>query len=207
VWAGDFYELWRREDEPRILAHAAPAAPGCRGVRGIARKAEAASATLAAAPAPDSPRFVPSEHPLPFGWAPLPDGSGSVQTVGPGEIRGSLRLPRPGVYEVWLAGSFGRPVRVTIDDREIGSASNQLSQPWNWVGLGRMRVDAGRHRVALVRGGGTLEPGNGDGRRVVGPLVLRPVAAPSALRKLAPEDWRRLCRRAFAWVEAVDGES
>jgi hypothetical protein len=207
AWTGDFYELWRREDEPRILAHAAPTAPGCGSLRGIARKAEAASATLAAAPAPGWPRFVPSEHPIPFGWAPLPDGSGAVQTVGPGEIDGSLRVPRTDRYEVWLAGSFGRPVRVTIDDREVGSIGNELSQPWNWVKLGQVQVDAGRHRVALVRGGGTLEPGNGDGRRVVGPLVLRPAAAPSAVRELPPEDWRRLCGRAFAWVEAVDGKS
>ena len=204
IWSGDFYELWRRDRDPEILAHIAPpASGGCSDLRRLARDARAEDATLAAALAPDSPRFVPAEEPLPFGWAALPDGSGTVQTVGPGEVGGPLRVPRAGEYEVWVLGSFGRPVDAQLDDRELGTVSNELSQPYNWIELGRVRLEAGRHRAELVRGGGTLAPGNGDGRRIIGPLALRPARAPSSVVELAPERWRSLCGRPLAWVEAI----
>jgi hypothetical protein len=65
-----------------------------------------------------------------------------------------------------------------------------------------VRLDAGRHRVTLLRGGGNLEPGNGDGRRVLGPLALRPLRAASEVLELPPARWRSLCGRGLAWVEA-----
>jgi hypothetical protein len=77
---------------------------------------------------------------------------------------------------VWLRGSFGRDVDVTIDGTPAGSARDELAQPANWLDLGSLVLDAGKHDVALVRGGGTLAPGNGDGPRTLGQLVLRTCA-------------------------------
>jgi hypothetical protein len=75
---------------------------------------------------------------------------------------------------VWLRGSFGRAVDVVIDGRRAGSARDELAQPANWLELGSLELSAGPHRVELVRGGGSLAPGNGDGPRTLGELVLSP---------------------------------
>ena len=147
--------------------------PAGRGRRRVAgRGARARRATLR----PGRASRCRSAGP-PCRTAPAP-----VQTVGPGEVGGPLRVPRAGDYEVWLAGSFGRPVEVWIDGRELGAVSDELVQPANWIELGARALDAGRHRVELVRGGGNLAPGNGDGRRArpagCGGRSLRPSELP-----------------------------
>jgi hypothetical protein len=110
---------------------------------------------------------------LPSGWARRTDDADLAQTVGPGEVTSAVTVKRAGPYEVWLRGSFGRGVDVRIDGREAGSARDELAQPANWLELGTVELGAGMHRVKLVRGGGNLAPGNGDGPRTLGSLVLR----------------------------------
>jgi hypothetical protein len=64
-------------------------------------------------------------------------------------------------------------VEVRVDGRQAGSARDELAQPANWLDLGSLELDAGTHRVELIRSGGNLSPGNGDGPRTLGSLVLR----------------------------------
>ena len=114
--------------------------------------------------------------PLPDGWVRREDDPTLVQTAGPGEVSGSVNVARSARYEVWLRGSFGREVDVRIDGRDAGSARDELAQPANWLDLGSLELGAGEHRVELVRSGGSLAPGNGDGPRTLGSLVLRSCA-------------------------------
>jgi hypothetical protein len=146
-WRGHYYDIWSRDG-------------GGGGAGSECRQAELQTARLG----------------LPDGWSVRTDDPSLVQTVGPGEIAGSVKLPSSGRYEVWLRGSFGRDVDVTIDGTPAGSARDELAQPANWLDLGSLVLDAGKHDVALVRGGGTLAPGNGDGPRTLGQLVLRTCA-------------------------------
>jgi hypothetical protein len=91
-----------------------------------------------------------------------------------------VRVPRGGDYDVWLRGSFGRDVEVRIDGRSVGSVGDQLAQPAEWVALGRASLEAGTHEVALIREGGDLSPGNGDGPRTLGSLALTPARGPES---------------------------
>ena len=144
VWSGRYYEIWSRG--------------GGGGTEDSAcREMELRTA----------------RRPLPAGWSRRTDDPTLVQTVGPGDVTGSVEVERAARYEVWLRGSFGRAVDVRIDDRGAGSARDELSQPGNWLELGSVQLGAGRHRVELARGGGNLAPGNGDGPRTLGSLVLR----------------------------------
>jgi hypothetical protein len=145
-WSGRFYEIWSR---------------GGEGAEGVGCQ----SAEL-----PTARRVLPS------GWSRRTDDPTLVQTVGPGSVAGSLDLKGTGRYEVWLRGSFGRAVDVHIDGRGAGSAHDELAQPANWLDLGAVELQSGRHRVELIRGGGDLSPGNGDGPRTLGSLVLRSCA-------------------------------
>jgi hypothetical protein len=203
IWVGRYYELWRQGPGPEVLAHSPAPETGCGELRRLARQARAVDGRLAVASAPRVAQLLPAEQRLPFGWAALPDGSGLVQTVGSGTLSGSLRIPRAGKYEVWLAGAFARPVEVRIDGRRLGAARDELSLPANWIELTKLPLEAGRHKVELVRGGGTLAPGNGDGRRILGPLVLRPTGGSSRVSALPPRRWRSLCGRTLAWAEVI----
>lgn len=149
VWEGRYYELWRKAG---AVATPTAAPPGDRRLSSL----------------------VPAERPLPRGWARVTESPQLLLTVGPGLIEGELSVPSEGRYEVWLSGSFGREVAVRIDGRDAGSVSDELAQPAGWIELGTLRLAAGSHEVELARGGGTLAPGNGDGPRTLGPLVLRP---------------------------------
>jgi len=150
IWTGRYYELWRNE------RRGMPA----RGLGGVA------------CPAP--PVLTAAGRPLPTGWTVTPDHPPLVQTVGQGIVTGTIGPRATGHYEVWIAGSFGRDVVVRIDGRDVGRVGDELSQPAGWVTLGTVALRRGRHRVEIVRGGGNLEPGNGDGPRKVGSVVLRP---------------------------------
>ncbi len=151
AWSGDYYELWTREGG---------GSPG--------------------APAPPVAEFVTADEELPGGWAPRQDDPSLVQTIGPGTVEGRLRVPRAGDYDVWLRGSFGRDVEVLIDGQSAGTVGDELAQPAEWVALGRASLDAGTHEVALIREGGDLSPGNGDGPRTLGSLVLTPARGPES---------------------------
>lgn len=150
AWRGDYYELWTR-------GGGVPETP----VRPVGE-------------------FVTAEARLPAGWTPRTDDPTLVQTVGPGIVSGALRVPREGEYDVWLRGSFGREVEALIDGRSVGSVSDELSQPAQWIALGRVSLPPGRHEVTLVREGGGLAPGNGDGPRTLGSLVLTPAGGPAS---------------------------
>jgi hypothetical protein len=203
AWVGRYYELWRRGSGPDVVAHRSRQQTGCAELRRLARRARAVDGRLAAASTTPLVQLSPAEQRLPYGWAPVPDGSGLVQTVGPGVVSGFVRVPRTGVYEVWLKGAFGRPVEVRIDGHRLGAARDELSQPASWIELNGLPLKAGRHRIELVRGGGTLEPGNGDGRRMLGPVALRPTGESSRVSALPPSRWRRLCGRGLAWAEVI----
>ena len=147
-WSGRYYEVWSRRSS------------GQAALRGEGGEA-------------DCPALPTADEPLPSGWTRRTDDPSLVQTVGPGVVGDSLELAEPGRYELWLRGSFGREVDVRIDGRDVGTARDELAQPANWLDLGSLELDAGTHRVELVRSGVNLSPGNGDGPRTLGSLVLR----------------------------------
>lgn len=148
-WSGRYYEIWSRRG--------GASSAGCQST--------------------GPPAELPTaRRKLPGGWARRTDDPTLVQTVGPGEITGRVELRSSGRYELWLRGSFGREVEVRIDGRRAGAAGDELAQPANWLDLGSLELGSGSHRVELVRSGGDLAPGNGDGPRTLGSLVLRSCA-------------------------------
>jgi hypothetical protein len=141
-WRGRYYELWTR------------------------------GGGAAQPPAEPVAELVTAATRLPPGWSRREDDPSLVETVGPGTVQGRLQVPRAGRYRVWLRGSFGREVEVWIGERRAGAVADELAQPANWIELGGLTLPAGSHEARLVREGGDLSPGNGDGPRTLGSLVL-----------------------------------
>ena len=90
-----------------------------------------------------------------------------------------------------------------VDGRRVGAARDELAQPAAWLQIGELRLAAGVHEVAVLREGGDLSPGNGDGPRSLGSVVLRRREPPVSSVTVPEADWRRLCRRRLASVDVV----
>jgi hypothetical protein len=205
-WSGRYYEIWSRSGGGRTVAQETLRGDGgsgdCRLLRRVASRAGDGS-RLEATRAPVAAELATAEQKLPGGWARRGDDPSLVQTVGPGVVRGSIELDRSGAYELWLRGSFGREVDVRIDGRRLGSARDELAQPANWLDLGTVELAGGRHRVELVRSGGNLSPGNGDGPRSLGSLVVRRREPRAATVSVPPSDWHQLCGRRLLSASAL----
>jgi hypothetical protein len=203
IWTGRYYELWRRERNVPVVAQASPPEIKCADLRRLAGTARRRGARLAAAVAPPFTELAVPRRGRPAGWTPRVDYPFLLQTVGAGRVSGTLAPPAAGLQEVWLYGSFGREVGVRIDGRRVGGVSDELSQPAAWVQIGTVRLGPGRHRIEIVRGGGNLAPGNGDGPRTLGPLALRSAGATTQVVDVPPSRWRSLCYRPLKWVDAI----
>jgi hypothetical protein len=208
---GRDYEVWIRRPQPKVLRHvslgtgASPVAvPACAKVRELARQARAAGARIAAAEGRAPIVFAPSRlSRLPAGWSIDPNEPETIDTVGPGKLEGRVSVPRAGRYELWLEGSFGRPVEVRIDGRRVASVGDVANYRGDSVLLRSVTLPAGTHRVKLTRGGGGLRPGDGGKLWRVGRLWLKPL--PDAPRVLEVEPGRAavLCGRPLDWLEIV----
>ncbi len=208
TFTNDWYEAWRRDPRaPRVLEHlplqeihSATRVPACSDVLALAKRA-AAGDRLVAARRKAMPRLntVTARRSVP--WAPHPYLPEKVTTPTPGTAAKRVVVKNPGRYRAWVAGSFTRPIEVYLDGRRVGAAEgvNNLGQ---WLPAGTVELEAGPHRLALLRGGGNLKPGDGYSGEL-GPLVLEPLERPTSLVELRPKDAGRLCGRPWDWIELV----
>jgi hypothetical protein len=210
----EFYNVWRRQDgAPRVVAHLPlTGQPGertpslCREVRGELRDA-GDEAWVAYALAPDVVQYTAPEAAGPPRW--IQEGP-DFSARGPGKLEGSVALPAPDRYTLWLRGSFGREVRVLVDGEEVGGLRWQQSYPGTYEIVGDVELSAGEHTFQIVRGGGSLLPGTGnevaDTRQttLIGPLAFAP--SPSdRVRYASADDVRDLCRSEVRldWMEVL----
>jgi hypothetical protein len=200
-----FYEVWVREPRgtvadhlPLQLLHRGAAGPRCADVRAFAAAAAPGEALVAARRQPDD-LFDYTADP-PDGWSP---GSvpGVVVPALPADPSGEVVLDEPGTYRVWLRGSTGRPVRISVDGGEVAAASG-VNTPQSWLEAGEVRLNAGRHRVQAVRGGGRLAIGDGfEGE--LGPVALERVGDERLVTVPPADAERALCGRRWDWIERV----
>jgi hypothetical protein len=112
---------------------------------------------------------------------------------------------------VWIRGSFGRRVTVSVDGREIGSLRWRENYPLHYEPLGAVRLSAGRHRFEIVRGGGSILPGTGNEIAAegittrIGPIALVSRGPRPRVRNVSARDGIRVCRggRRLDWIEVV----
>jgi hypothetical protein len=201
---GDFYDVWVRRGQPRVLAHV----PGGRGALPYARIpcAEIHGAARAAGAGgrltfPRTPRLVlidPRRTRHSANWGKLPFG---ITLTGPGRLSASLGVPSSGRYLLWFNGQFARPLHVRVDGRDVGQVAYETGGDGNYARPLEVRLDAGTHDLRLSKGGGTLHPGDSAPSQLF-TIALQPLAG-DTLDSTAASNWRSLCGRPLDWVEAV----
>jgi hypothetical protein len=198
VYAGRWYQVWQRPlAGARPVLGAIPlgnsvqptAAPACGAVLRLARSTPAGG--VLAAVSRTEPQVVSVPSPLPTG-----------------DIAAAFALTRPGLYQVWLGGSFFRRLTTSVDGVRIGSSYEQLNEAGEWTPLGTVRLGTSAHRVTLSYGDAALYPGGGGPGSAgpffpVGPLALAPLESRLPITYVQPSAARSLCGKAWDWIEAL----
>ena len=202
-----YYELWLREDAPRVLEHlplpasgAGSDVPDCREVEAMARRAGAGQELLALG-RPPLAVFDPAKPPArPRSWGDA-DVPGLLVPFSRARARGRVSLPVAGRYRVWVEGGGGRSSVVRVDGRVVGAA-RQINTPSQWLETGQATLSAGSHAVELSVPGGSLRPGDGFPGEL-GRVVLELDRASTRV-SVAPSRARELCGRSWDWIERVE---
>jgi len=204
-----YHEVWRRvRPGNSVLLHEPPppvsTPAACRALAGRVRHAGGVGrARLAYVTAPYARRFPLGGLRQPANWGRERD---SLYVTGPGVASGQIQLSKPGRYQAWLQGTFGRALTIELDGRRVGQLKMRHNYPGQFELVGTARLARGAHRLRLTRGGGNLEPGNGDSDfQQVGPLVLARIGEESPpVRTTSLREAFGLCRRGrLDWIEVV----
>jgi hypothetical protein len=203
-----YYDVYRRAPSAAVvLSHLAGPAPDCDALRADLRHAPS-GAQVAYAPAGAARLLALPGDVLPPGWIASNDDR---LARGPGRIPVTAEVERAGDYDVWIRGSFGRRVAVSLDGRPLGALRWRENYPLHYEPLGYATLAAGRHRFEITRGGGSLLPGTGNEIGAegiitrIGPLAIFPRDARPGVRIVSVRDGLAACRgsRSLDWIEAV----
>jgi hypothetical protein len=205
-----YYEVWSARGRPASREHLgayttnrAAAVLPCGQVRALGARARRAGDELRVALRTEEPQLDPLTAPRTSAWPADSIWPGTVVPVTPGGVAGRVEV-RGGRYRVWVRGSFGRPVRVSVDGRAIGAAKG-VNSPRQWHQVGELRLSPGSHRVVMRRGGGGLAPGDGF-VGTLGPVAFEP-PLPEPIARMPAAKARELCGRRVDWIERVRGTS
>lgn len=205
------YEIARATRHYLLFRRASATAPGTRlqptpGPDGLAsagiRCTNLRPGRVALVRPPASAGVTTTWTPRPASWLlhPAPD-SYLMDTRGVGHISGEIGVPRPGRYEVWVEGSFNRPIDVSVNGVATSGvrATRNASPAAEPAGVVTLRGRTAR--VRLARRGGPLAPGGSNSAagsaQVLGRVWLQLAGTPrveTATRASCDEvasDWTR----------------
>ncbi len=217
AYRGRYYDVWQRTSSPTVIQHlpftnggAGPAPPAsCRTITATAAAAARDHARLAYVPWVSLPTLIPSKALHSLQWSPFTDGplgtpSGYL-ALGQhaGEAADFVRVAVAGRYQVWVGGSFSRPVKVVVGRQFVGSVSRQIGTAGQYVLVGTVNLTAGEQPVLVDRPPADLLPGNAVGGEMLGPVVLVRGSAPPPVTEVAPSQARSLCGKRLEWLEIV----
>jgi hypothetical protein len=207
------FDVWRRvRPISEVLFHLPLIGVPTKSTRAICRSLTAnirrggPAARIAYVPSRPLADFVPGAVSHPSYW----HGGEAVQAYGAGAVQGLLTLPGSGVYNIWMAGSVGRPLTLHIDGRRITSVGYQERYPDQYIHFADVSLSAGRHVIRLTRPNGSLHAGSGDGpdatSSLIGPLLFalqRP--GDEVVRVVPTSEARRVCAAhiGYHWIEVL----
>jgi hypothetical protein len=206
------YEIWRRVGAPsRIAAHfPLQARPGerrgkfCARVQASVARVGAGARIAYAVPKKDLVAVIADPRAVPRYWGRLGD---DLRAGTPGHWRQRFALPATGSYNVFLRGSVGRRVKISVDGRQIAAPRWRESYPGQSMLLATMRLARGTHQLDVVRGGGSLLPGTGNDAggttTAIGPVVFDPTSEQEVVRSAPASRLESVCgsQQVLDWLE------
>jgi hypothetical protein len=203
------YEVWRASGSPAPLEHLGleeglqpVATPSCAEIEALAEKPGVVHLAASVRPAATV---------VPLGQLAVPDdwalgGEGTYATPGSsGTAEGEVEIGEGGEFGIWLGGSSRGNVSVAIDGKPVGGEDAVFDHADEYRQLGSVRLDPGRHTIALTYSEQSpLAPGGGGESYAIGPLVLSSATAAEAEVEIVPPSRvNSLCGRPLDWVETL----
>jgi hypothetical protein len=232
VWQGRYYELWQQPalSTTSILEHVpygdsnklsycgasqnrstgplcpiepAVVNPSCPQIQGLARQALARHAELVAYQRPVPIVARADQTVWPGRWFHGEEEHTLTPTT-PGTAVSHIAVASAQIYELWLGGSFGRGVEVSVDGRHLGAVKDELSNLNGYAHVGDVPLTPGVHTFALTFPHADLTPGSGEKEfTILTAIALEPSSPASELIRVAPGQATRLCGRPLDWLELV----
>lgn len=205
-YENEYYRVWRRirtsyavvRHVPFQRAFEGSSMPGCQAVLDATGGLPGGTTFVASVPNETVELDVASaQHSN--RWPPDDEIPRAVVLDVPGTAQSSATFTDGGTYAVWVAASTGRSLEVQLDGRTVGTVKG-VNTNGEWLPAGSVEVDSGRHRLALVRPGGSLGPGDGY-RGTSGPVAFQARSDRATL--IRTTDPKRLCGRRLDWIEAL----
>jgi hypothetical protein len=209
VYKNAYYEGWRRQSTPKVLAHlplqqtySSSAAVSCLALKSFIRTAPRDS-TLLFALTPEERWFeIASDTTRAGEWPPDPEQPGSVFTNSGGQAEGAVRLKTGGRYEVWVQGDFPRPIEAEVDHKVVGSVSGTNTHG-QWQKAATIQLGQGSHVLGVSKASGHRHLGPGEwGIGTIGAIAVRQ-RGPERLIGVPLSEYRRFCGVQADWVELV----
>jgi hypothetical protein len=213
VYENAWYVVWKKTPGTRVVAHLPLQArdsrslspPDCAAVTRLARRARSRHGALLVSVRPQVALYDPTiEGPKQdYLWQLAQDAAnpGVLRLVDPGEVHGTFDVTRAGHYRLWLRGSLGRTIQVWVDGRRVGNAQGRNTN-MQYLRAGFVTLTPGRHSARLVRGKGSLAPGDGA-PSFMGPLAVERIGESRVVRVDLTHP-RTLCSRSLDWIEVVE---
>ena len=161
-----------------------------------------------AVPAPDITAVIAAKKSVPPSWGFDPN-SGDLHTGAPGRLQQGFAIKNPGRYQVWVRGSIGRRVTISIDDKVLGRPRWRESYPGHYELLNPITLRGRDHKLVIFRPGGGLLPGTGNdasgATTTLGPVILQPTDEREVMRSAPASKLRSICasRTRMDWLEVV----
>jgi hypothetical protein len=208
LWQGSYYQVWGR-------IHGARPALLATGLHGAHPASCALVGRMARVAARHDAELVDDSHPevIQIGFGALHHTVGwyrhGIELVmdKAGRLWSTFKVPRAGVYELWLQGEAMPTLRVQIDGHHVGSVGGEVSgngdSPDSMLPI-RMRLSAGRHTLSISRSGFSLAPGSGS-EAYLQTIVFTPSSGAGLqhLSVLPAGRWHSLCGAHLDWIEIV----
>jgi hypothetical protein len=210
------YEVWRRVGDPRTIAAHYPLKDKpkertrrfCARVQDSVDKVGGGARLRYAMPAPDITAVIAATRSVPPSWGFDPH-SGDLHTGAPGRLQQGFALKNSGTYDVWVRGSIGRRVKISIDGKTIGTPRWRESYPGHYELLKPITLRGRDHKLVIFRPGGNLLPGTGNdasgATTTLGPVILQPMDEREVMRSAPASKVRSICasKTRMDWLEVV----
>ena len=211
VRSGTWYEVWQRRKGSRPAAEHLPlgtsvepsGVAACADVQRLATKAGPGGrlATVFRAPV-TAVSTAALSHPTrwddPAAQVLYPKSSGTAT--------GTVQLPGPGRYQVWLGGSIRSKMEVRVDGRRVGALRGILNNTGGYSRYGAIDLGPGEHSVALRYAGPDVAPGSAGQAYPLGPLVVATQTTPREVTYVPVAAARSLCGKKLDWIEAIPAD-
>ena len=209
VERGEYYDVWQRPpgfDPAGLVAHVSfgddldpGVVPRCAVIEELGRRAGSGGTVIAA---PRDPNAVATLDSFPGDWVSDP-GAGTLTPFSDGSATGTVEVPAPGRYSVYVGGSARGRIEVSIGGILAGSARNRLNNNAQYIELGDLDLEPGAKLVVLsYERGGPLRPGTGAYPFGLGPVILSPSPPDGELVEVPAAEATRLCGARLDWAEA-----